>query len=343
MILTHVAAAVAAGAPLEGSSKIAGVCSRTVQRWRAAPEHDDGRCGNPRRPCNALSAAERAALLETVNLPEYRDLSPKQIVPRLADKGIYLASESTVFRLLREKGQLTHRGRARAPQPRTVEPHVATRPNQVWSWDITYLRTTLRGRFFYLYMFLDVFSRKVVGWQVHEEESPDHAARLIRSTCADNSVDASCLALHSDNGGPMRGSTMLATLQSLGVAPSFSRPSVSNDNPYSEALFRTLKYVPAFPSKPFESIEQARAWVAAFVRWYNQEHRHSGINFVTPDQRHQGLDDDILARRHALYARARRRNPQRWSGTTRDWTPTGEVHLNRPRSERKEESKTVAA
>ena len=343
MILAHVAAAVAAGAPLEGSSTIAGVSLRTVQRWRAAPERDDGRCGNHRRPCNALSEAERVTVLETVNLPEYCDLSPKQIVPRLADKGIYLASESTVFRLLREQGQLAHRGRARAPQPRTVEPHIATGPNQVWSWDITYLRTTVRGQFFYLYMFLDVFSRKVMGWQVHEEESPDHAARLIRKACADNSVDASCLALHSDNGGPMRGSTMLATLQSLGVAPSFSRPSVSNDNPYSEALFRTLKYVPAFPSKPFESIEQARAWVEAFVHWYNHEHRHSGINFVTPDQRHQLLDADILARRHALYVRARRRCPQRWTGTTRDWTPTGDVHLNRPRPQRKEESQPVAA
>lgn len=336
MILAGVETAVAAGAPLEGASELAGVSARTVQRWRAAPEGEDGRAGPNHRPSNALTAEQRAAVLETANTPEYRDLSPKQIVPRLADKGIYLASESTFFRILREEDQMKHRGRARVPQKRTVAEHVATAPNQVWSWDITYLKTTVRGRFFYLYMFLDVYSRKLTGWEVHEEESPDHAADLVTKACADNRVDTAGLALHSDNGGPMRGSTMLATLQKLGVTPSFSRPRVSNDNPFSESAFRTMKYSMLFPSKPFASLEEARAWVAGFVHWYNNEHRHSGIRFVTPEQRHQGLDVEILARRDVLYARARQRNPGRWTATTRNWNPIAEVRLNRPRMPRKE-------
>ena len=336
MILAGVDTAVAAGASLEGACELSGISARTVQRWRAVPECDDGRSGPRHRPRNALTDAQRAVVLETANAPEYRDLSPKQIVPRLADKGIYIASEATFFRVLREAGQMKHRGRARAPQKRTVTEHVATAPNQVWSWDITYLKTTIRGRFFYLYMFLDVFSRKVTGWDVHEEESPDHAANLVVKACDDNQVDTARLSLHSDNGGPMKGSTMLATLQKLGVTPSFSRPRVSNDNPFSESLFRTLKYTPAFPSKPFDTIVEARAWVASFVHWYNHEHRHSAIRFITPEQRHLGLDAEILARRDALYGRARRRNPERWTGDTRNWNPIEEVRLNRPRAGRKE-------
>jgi len=136
--------------------------------------------------------------------------------------------------------------------------------------------------------------------------------------------------LHSDNGSPMKGATMLATLQQLGVAPSFSRPSVSDDNPFSESLFRTMKYTPSFPAKPFESIEAARKWVHEFVQWYNNEHRHSGIQFVTPNQRHQGEDKEILEKRKAVYEAAKDKNPQRWSGEIRDWSPVTEVWLNRP-------------
>lgn len=141
-------------------------------------------------------------------------------------------------------------------------------------------------------------------------------------------VNVNGLVLHSDNGGPMKGSTMLATLQRLGVVPSFSRPGVSDDNPFSEALFRTMKYRPGYPGKPFASIEQARAWVTGFVGWYNNSHRHSGIRFVTPDERHSGRDVDILARRAAVYEQARRRRPERWAGSTRNWTPVGAVYLN---------------
>lgn len=328
MILALVNEAVAAGArPVRACDQL-GLSLRCVQRWRVPGRDDDRRCGRRTKPTNSLSEAERREILATVNSVEYCDLSPKQIVPRLADEGRYLGSESTMYRILRAEDQLAHRGRAAAPTRHTVKEHVATAPNQVWSWDITYLRTALNGSFYYLYLVEDVWSRKIVGWAVHDEESMDLAARLIREACARTGVDVNGLVLHSDNGGPMKGSTMLATLQRLGVVPSFSRPHVSDDNPFSEALFRTLKYRPGYPRKPFATLEQARAWVAGFVAWYNDEHRHSAIRYVTPAQRHSGHDVAILAARAVVYERARRRRPERWTRTTRDWTPIGPVYLN---------------
>ncbi len=305
-----------------------GISLRCIQRWRLPGGNDDRRCGPRRSPANALSPQERKEVLATVNSVEYCELSPNQIVPRLADAGRYLASEATIYRILRSEEQLAHRGRAKAPTKLAVAEHVATAPNQVWSWDITYLMTAIKGRFYYLYLAEDVWSRKIVGWAVHEEESMESSARMIRDACARTKVDMTGLVLHSDNGGPMKGSTMLATLQRLGVVPSFSRPSVSNDNPFSEALFRTLKYRPEFPSKPFASLEEARAWVEGFVSWYNQEHRHSGIRFVTPAERHDGLDVAILAKRVLVYEKARQERPDRWARETRNWTPAGSVYLN---------------
>jgi len=264
--------------------------------------------------------------------PEYAGLSPKQVVPRLADQGEYIASESTMYRLQRRSGLRNPRCRTveRTQVTRAATLHQATGPNQVWSWDITWLPSTVRGRYFFLYLALDVWSRRIVGWRVHERESADLAAELIASTCAESGVDPVGLVLHSDNGKPMRGSTMLATLQWLGIVPSFSRPHVSDDNPYSEALFRTLKHTPAYPRRPFADAAVARAWVARFVAWYNGEHRHSAIRFVTPDERHFGVEASILANRHALYLKARDRHPERWSRQTRNWAQVGPVILNRP-------------
>lgn len=186
----------------------------------------------------------------------------------------------------------------------------------------------MRGSFFYLYLVEDLYSRRIVGWEVHDEESAEASAALIVRTCMDLKVDCKQLHLHSDNGGPMKGATMLATLQRLGVVASFSRPRVSDDNPYSEALFRTLKYRPGFPNRPFRDIHEARDWVSGFVRWYNTQHLHSALKFVTPDDRYHGRDLAILAERHRLYQRARKRHPQRWPGNTRDWSPPLAVVLN---------------
>ena len=191
-----------------------------------------------------------------------------------------------------------------------------------------YLKTPVRGVFEYLYLMLDVWSRKIVGWAVHPEESAEQAAALFVATCRAQQIDPTGIVLHADNGGPMKGATMVATLERLGVLASFSRPSVSNDNAYSEALFRTMKYRPAFPTHPFVDLAAAQAWVAAFVRWYNTEHLHSAIRFVTPDDRHAGRDTALLTARRAVYARARRRTPARWSGTIRNWAPINAVRLN---------------
>lgn len=224
--------------------------------------------------------------------------------------------------------RVKRRAASRTHMTRACTVHCATQPNQVWSWDITRLPTVRRRAYLHLYLIMDVWSRRIVGWQVAARESADIAAELIRRTCRDGNLDPQGLVLHSDNGAPMRSNTMISTLQWLGVVPSFSRPHVSNDNPYSEALFRTLKYVPTYPRLPFADIGAAQRWVVWFVNWYNRTHRHSAIRYVTPDERHFGREHDILARRRDLYQHAQSTNPERWSGATRDWTPVGSVVLN---------------
>jgi transposase InsO family protein len=320
-------AAVLAGARRGPACRLVGLSVRTVERWRTGLDAD-ARHGPHHRPANQLTSRERETILAVVTSAAYRELSPHQIVPQLADAGRYLASESTIYRILREERLLQHRGRAKAPVRRPPRAHVATGPNQLWSWDITYLRTPVRGVFAYLYLMLDVWSRKVVGWAVHDVESADCAAALFLALCRAQRLDPAGIVLHADNGGPMKGATMVATLERLGVLASFSRPGVSNDNAYSEALFRTLKYRPAYPTQPFADLVAARAWVEAFVRWYNTQHLHSAIRFVTPADRHAGRDLALLLRRDAVYARARRRTPARWSGASRDWTPIPAVRLN---------------
>jgi transposase InsO family protein len=337
--LSLVAEAVEAGARQERAAEVLGLRARTLQRWRtqdAEKGGEDRRRGPQTEPANKLSTEERESVVETVNLPEYRDLSPKQIVPRLADKGQYLASESTMYRTLREEKQMKHRERSRPPTSCRPKEYVATGPNQVWAWDITYLPGPVQGTFFFLYLILDVWSRKVVGWAVHAEENATHASQLFRRACYSLDLDPNGLVLHSDNGGPMKGSTMLATLQWMGVVASFSRPRVSDDNAFAEAIFRTLKYCPEYPSRPFASLDEAIAWVEAFVGWYNTQHLHSTIRYVTPNDRHFGREEAILANRQQVYEEARRRNPERWTGSVRDWSPVEDVHLNSERSQRKE-------
>jgi transposase InsO family protein len=289
---------------------------------------EDARHGPKTPPANKLSPSERREIVAIATSPDFRDVSPKQIVPRLADRGQYIASEASFFRVLREEDMMKHRENTRAKTSHRPRELVATGPKQVWSWDITYLKTNVRGVFFYLYMILDVWSRKVVGWQVNDAESSDLAATLVEETVEQERVDRLQLHLHSDNGSPMKGATLLATLERLGVVPSFSRPHVSDDNAYSESLYRTLKHCPAFPTRPFESIEEARGWVAAFVAWYNEEHLHSAISYVSPSERHDHRDIEVLEQRKRVYEEARRRHPERWTTTTRNWDRVAEVVLN---------------
>jgi transposase InsO family protein len=317
------------GARLSAACELLGVSPRTMQRWRQQGKPDRRKAAaRQRTPGNKLSEQERDKILRICNQPEFSTMSPNQIVPALADKGIYVASEASFYRVLRNANQLAHRGKAKPQKHKRPESLEANGPNQLWSWDITYLPTTVKGLFFYLYLIMDVYSRKIVGWEVFDTESADHASSLIRKTYLREGIAGAPLVLHSDNGSPMKGATMLVTLQKLGVMPSFSRPSVSNDNAYSEALFKTLKYNPGYPDKPFVSIEQARSWVAGFQCWYNESHHHSALKFVTPNQRHNKEDIDILANRKSVYETARKLRPERWSGSIRDWEPEQVVYLN---------------
>lgn len=341
MILADIDAAVTAGARRAPACALVGLSVRTVERWRGAHPVDD-RHGPHHVPANRYTDAERRAICVTVTGLAYRDLSPHQIVPRLADQGVYLASESTIYRVLRAEDLLTPRGRARAPVVRLVMAQIAHGPNQVWSWDITYLPTPVRGVFLYLYLILDVWSRKIVGAHVYDTESAVHAAALFTRSCQRAQLDPRGLVLHADNGGPMKASTMVVTLERLGVLPSFSRPGVSDDNPFSEALFRTLKYCPTYPRKPFADCTAAADWVVQFVAWYNHTHQHSAIRFVTPEDRHTGREHAILAQRARVYASAQAKHPERWSGTTRNWTPVTTVRLNPTKDERRAQVRDAA-
>lgn len=322
------------GARLIPACALAGIDAGTLRRWKAG----DGLRQGDRRPdaarsvpSHALSEAERARIIAVANEPRFAETPPARIVPALADEGIYIASESSFHRVLRAHGQMNRRGRARPP--RTSRPpttHIATRPGDVWCWDVTFLPAQIQGRWFYFYLIVDLYSRKIVGFEVHDTDSAEHAAHLARRTALAEGVHAKPVrpVLHGDNGATLKATTVLAMLHWLGIEPSYSRPRVSDDNAFAEALFRTAKYRPEFPLKGFADLDSARQWAMRFVHWYNHEHRHSGIRYVTPAQRHAGQDGPVLAARHAVYQDARQRNPQRWSGSTRNWKPVGAVTLN---------------
>jgi len=325
--------AVDSGARRSNACEVIGLSVRTLQRWRDTGQvqvHADQRPTAKRpAPAHQLSEAERQRIITVCNQPEYAHLPPSQIVPKLADLGVYIGSESSFYRVLKAHDQVQHRGSTQAPRKRaTPTTHVVDRPNACWTWDITWLPSDVHGRFFYLYMISDLYSRYGVHWEVHEDESGDLAAKLIEQAIWREQCYDCTPTLHSDNGSPMRSVTLLTKLLDLGVASSFSRPRVSDDNAFIESLFRTLKHGPITPPRRFASVEQARQWVATLMHWYNHEHQHSGIRYVTPAQRHRGEDIAVLANRDAVYAAAKRANPQRWTTTTRNWRPIKQVALN---------------
>ena len=318
------------GSRLEPACDELNISVRTYQRWTEAGEVKKDQRPLIKRPTpkNKLSDEEREKIIKTVNSPEYADLAPSQIVPKLADEGIYLASESTIYKILKEEKMNTHRGRTSPPVKREPPTHIAIAPNQVWTWDITWLNAVIKGQFYKLYLIIDMFSRLIVAYEVWEEERAEHAEYLIRKATLSQGIAGKPLILHSDNGSPMKAATFQATLEKLGVQSSFSRPRVSNDNPYSEALFKTMKYRPKYPFNGFKSLDEARKWVEKFVKWYNHDHLHSGINFVTPYQRHYGLDKWIMENRIKVYEEAKAKHPERWSKSIRDWSLPEYVSLN---------------
>ncbi len=338
-VISLVDEAVLQGCRQAKACEVVGINPKTYQRWVAKPILGDQRCGPSTAPANKFTPEERAKIISVSLEKDFVNLSPHQIVPSLADRGEYVGSESSFYRILNEEKLMSHRGRAKPKERQRPAPYEAVKPNQLYSWDITYLRSSVRGQYFYLYLFLDIFSRKIVGWEVHESESMDLSSKLLQKICLQEKIEKDQLHVHSDNGGPMKGATMLVTMQWLGVVPSFSRPSVSDDNPFSESLFKTLKYCPEYPSKPFDSIEAARTWVSEFVLWYNTKHLHSGINFVTPESKHKGEDAEILNKRNIIYLEAKNKNPNRWSGKTRDWSPIDCVKLNNLKRENGSDTK----
>ena len=331
-------AGLAAGARAQTLAGLLGVGLSTLQRWRRQFAGDgdgvDRRKGSHRVISHRLTEEERQRILLTCNQPEFAALPPGQIVPILADQSLYIGSERSFYRVLHAHGQAHRRGRARPPQEPCDVPRLEARgPNQVWSWDITYLPTSVRGVWLYLYLVIDVWSRKVVAWEVADREDSKIAADLVSRACLRERISKGRphpLILHADNGNAMRAATLESRLEELGVLRSFSRPRVSNDNPFSESLFRTVKYRPDYPRRPFQSVEEACAWVAAFVEWYNHQHRHSGIKFVTPHQRHSGEAKAICRHRAQVYEQARERHPRRWSRSTRCWHQPEVVWINPP-------------
>ena len=317
--------AVQSGARQSKTCEILDISTRTISRW-AENSDGDKRSSTKKEPANKMSAQEEEKIVSICCSERFRNVAPNEIVAILAEEGVYIASESTMYRVLRKRGLLKHRTESR-PGTKSKKPEElkTTGPNQVLSWDITYLKTIIKGQFFYLYLFEDVWSRLIAAWEVHAYESGEVASEIMEKLHREQCLHG--VHLHSDNGSPMKSATMLATLQKLGVAPSFSRPQVSNDNPFTESLFRTLKYNVGYP-KSFETLEEARQWVAKFVHWYNNEHRHSKIKYVTPMQRHRGEDKDILEKRKKTYEEARRRNPNRWSKGIRNWDHIETVYLN---------------
>jgi transposase InsO family protein len=334
-VISLIREAVCAGARQRQACRVIGITERTLQRWQSEDGGGHDQRHGPRTPPpHQLTEAEKDQAIALSNRPGFRNLSPERVIAKLADENVYVCSERSLRRIQKERNQATYRGRAKpATQIHKPREYAASEPLRVLSWDITYLRNaTIRGAYFYLYLYVDIWSRRILGWAVHDEQSSECAAELLREVCRNFSIEADTAVVHQDNGAPMKGATFLATLDELGITKSFSRPRVSDDNAHIESLFRHLKYVPSYPGHGFANIADAAAWVARFVAWYNHEHLHSAIGFVTPDDRHHGRDIEILESRRRLYKEAQQRHPRRWSGAPRKWDRPIVVTLNPDRT-----------
>lgn len=324
------------GARLKSACAELGIGTNTYRRW-VKSNQDQRPLVEREKPSNALTEQEKAQILTICHQSDYASLPPSQIVPLLLDEhSWYLASESSFYRVLKENNEHHRRGQRTTERVGTPRQHQAKQPNQVWCWDVSYLKSPVRGLFYYLYFILDVYSRKIVGAEVFNAENVTNSQSVLQKALMREQCIHQPPILHSDNGSAMKGGTLPATLESLGVQPSYSRPRVSNDNAYIESLFGTAKQRPEYPPEGFESLEAAQKWSQTFIGWYNNEHRHSGIRFVTPAQRHQQQDEAVLANRKAILEKAKAQNPRRWSGSVRNCEPVGSVWLN-PYPETKEQ------
>lgn len=283
-------------------------------------------------PPRALSPTEQTQVREVLNSERFQDLAPREVYAELLDEERYLCSISTMYRILAEHAEVRER-RNQLRHPAYHKPELlATGPNQVWSWDITKLRGPSKGVYYYLYVIIDIYSRYVVGWLIAEVESAELAEQLIAETCAKQGVPRAQLTLHADNGSPMIAKTVAILLTDLGVAKSHSRPHVSNDNPYSEAQFKTLKYRPDYPDR-FGSLADARQWARSFFAWYNEQHHHSGLGLLTPALVHTGQAETVRHKRQAVLWQAYQAHPERFTkGPPRPAQLPAAVWINAPKA-----------
>ncbi|ADK79829.1 IS3 family transposase [Sediminispirochaeta smaragdinae] len=325
-MLSAVHDVVQAGARKKECCRMIGISAKTLENWK---NHGttDRRKGASKKVPRKLSEQERQQILEACNSERFKDMTPNQIVPILAQEGFYYASESTLYRILKEENKLHHRENTK-PQRNVSNPPelVATAPNQVWSWDITWLPTAVRGIFLFAYVIIDIYDKSIVGWEIHEREDAALARDLFHRLSTRMNLKG--VHLHSDNGSPMKGLSLLALLYMLGVRYSFSRPRVSNDNPFIESFFKTLKYTTGYPGR-FRNIDHARNWMADFIDWYNYHHLHSALGYITPNEKRTGKDSELFKRRNATMEAARNSHAERWGKrSVRKWTPSNVVVLN---------------
>lgn len=309
VIIAAIDEAVASGARQAKACAVIGLCERRLRRWRTTPE--DARTGGYRAAAQKLSEEETLAIIAHVERADLRHLPLRVVHTRLLDEGTYLASYASMVRVMRDwyaQQELSIPRRTPTPARPLL---AATAPNQVWCWDITWLPSRVRGRYFFLYMILDMFSRRIVGWSVHAREDGQFARSLFNSAFASEGVRAGQVTVHADNGKPMRSHTLQAMFEVLGVTASHGRPHTSNDNAFAESLFATMKGRVLYPDA-FESLEAAESYCARFATWYNEEHLHSSLDFVTPNDVHTGRHHEIFARRNALLEEHRACFPQRY-------------------------------
>jgi len=325
MAVTLIIEAQNSGARLFKACEVLEISVSTFRRWSAG-NLVDCRKGASKQVPGKLSLEEEQSIINICCSNEYKDDNPYKIHASLLDKGTYIASISSFYRVLRKKGLMTHRGNTKPAQCHSKPPEkIATGPNQVWCWDITWCSSDVRGLFYYAYVIIDIWDRSIVKWAIHDREDDALSEELFKHALRDNNYPD--VWVHSDNGNPMKGITLLALFYHLGICNSYSRPRVSNDNPFIESWFKTLKYNVSYPGK-FSSIENAREWFAGFVNSYNTDHSHSGVHFITPQQVRNGHYESIVAKRNKVMKKAKNKNPLRWSRHVKQLPVKHTVKLN---------------
>lgn len=313
------------GARIWKACEVLEISVSTFERYRSG-KINDNRKGASKKVPRKLTEEEQNKIVTICCSEEYKDSNPYEIHANLLDKSIYVASISSFYRVLRKNELINHRGKTKPGQRHNKPPQrKATGPNQVWCWDITWITTNIRGLFFFAYVIIDIWDRSIVKWNIHDREDDALAKELFQSALRDNNYPD--VFIHSDNGNPMKGVSLMALFYELGICNSYSRPRVSNDNPFIESWFKTLKYNVSYPDK-FSSLQDARIWFSNFVDFYNTAHSHSGINFITPQELRQGKYKAISDNRNNTMLEARKKNPLRWSNNTKQLPVEHVVYLN---------------